>query len=90
MAPRVILQKLTSNTQALRGFFLEKIMSEKKHGMTGKRNAAKEITLSSTFSGRCETSKKSSWVKAAAKSNHKNLQEFITAACDKYAQEFTA
>lgn len=40
-------------------------MTTKKHGMTGKRNAAKLNRLDSCYSGRCSREDKALWVKTA-------------------------
>lgn len=57
---------------------------KKQHGNTGKRNAAKEVTLDSSFAGRCFRSDKAKWVKAANAKGMK-LKDFIIESCNNAA-----
>jgi len=59
-------------------------MMNKQHGMTGQKNASKEVTKSSRLYIRCTSEEKALWVKA---SKGETLAQWATDSLNKSAME---
>jgi len=59
-------------------------MMNKQHGMTGQKNASKEVTKSSRLYIRCTSEEKALWLKA---SKGQKLAEFVTTALNDAAKK---
>lgn len=61
-------------------------MSDKKHGLTGQRNAAKDVKKESFIHARCFSSDKAKWVKKAQSLDLK-LTELVVIALNDFCKK---